>query len=629
MLGIFLIICMGVFFFIEFKEYCLLREDFVEHVTLDNVGREYEVCHRAGVLRSVSALVMLVGYLGCVWPYAFVEGIDTGAHVIVIVAICIPMFFISFLYYLSIKNGQGFIRISTDEIEYKRHKSFTVKVSNIKKISYTCLWSYQIHLKEKGKQPLDINLIGFYKKKELNSLMQQLSDHCAKLSGRDKSLAHKFNSCKFNTILNRYYLVIWEILAGGALLYGSYCCIDYDFFRKDYTAELNVLGAISGESENAWEHYVQAAKDYVEMEGDFQKIIMDGLKPGELNLTDEQVGKLRKWYDENTSSWASLKEATSIDYCNAAYENISLNDGKDREDFSSVSYDGYRLIKYLYCNINACRLLGLVDLDWWNLFEMQLSSSRHFVGGKTFLDQLAGYGMLFRSIKLLADKDSYELEDLQKAREILKKYFPAGVPVLNVEGEIFMFCSLFNDVINVKKIPVQTPLNPAFMMGGSIAGAEASIRKRFADILEQVRNGIEVEEDELPVISFPMMRNKFLNLFSGGFVRVYKSSKKAGADLLAGYFLLDLEEYRLMKGMYPADVLELRGAGFNCELPDDVDSGGKVIYLNDGGRAVLYAVGKDGKDDGGYRDGKDADTKRDDVIYWERDLKEEMVQRGQ
>ena len=45
-------------------------------------------------------------------------------------------------------------------------------------------------------------------------------------------------------------------------------------------------------------------------------------------------------------------------------------------------------------------------------------------------------------------------------------------------------------------------------------------------------------------------------------------------------------------------------------------------YFNDGQRAILYAVGKNGIDDGGYKDDRDCDQERDDIIYWERNLEE-------
>ena len=52
-------------------------------------------------------------------------------------------------------------------------------------------------------------------------------------------------------------------------------------------------------------------------------------------------------------------------------------------------------------------------------------------------------------------------------------------------------------------------------------------------------------------------------------------------------------------------------------------TGSMVSETIDGQRAILYAVGKNGKDDGGYKDEKGSTkTRRDDIIYWQRNQAE-------
>jgi len=626
MLGIFLIICLAVFLFIKLKTYNLLKDGYIELVKINSDGRTYNVCHRAVVLNTVSNLVILMGYIGCVWPYLFIERIDRIAYFADIAIFGVmPILLFAYACYSDIRNAQGYIRISTDEIECKRHRSFSVKVSDIKRIAYLDLYSYQIYLKEKGKKPLKVNLNGFYQKKEICSLMEQLRDYSAKVSGRDRSLAHKLGR-GFELIFAKYFPPFCKIMIAILLLYTSYCCIDYDFFKKDYTARFNALCADPNQSENAWPHYVQAAVNYTELEENFQKVIKDDLKSGCLDFTDEQNDNLRKWFNENASSWASLKEAVSINYCNATYKHISLMDSTDRHDFSTPSDSGYGQIRHLYSNVNACRLAGVLDLDWFDLFQMQLTSSKHFINGKSFIDQLVGYAILGRSIKLLAGQDSYELEDLQETRALLKEHFPAGLPPLSIEGEILIICSSFDDMANLKQIPVQTPLNLRFLMFGSSTGVESYARKHCISLLEQAHKGIEVEPKGFSITNFPIMRNMVLSLIEGSIAKVYKISQRADTNLLAAYFLLDIEEYQLMKGCYPVDVSQLRQAGLTSQLPDDPDTDGKIIYHNDGQKAILYAVGPNAKDDGGYKDDKDSNKKRDDIIYWQRNLKEEIDQ---
>ena len=68
MLGIFLIICLAVFLLIKLKANSLLNDYYEGPVEIDSDERTFQVCHRAMVLHAVSKMVILVGYVGCVWP---------------------------------------------------------------------------------------------------------------------------------------------------------------------------------------------------------------------------------------------------------------------------------------------------------------------------------------------------------------------------------------------------------------------------------------------------------------------------------------------------------------------------------------------------------------------------------
>lgn len=619
MLGIFLIICLAVFWLIKLKIYHLVNDDHIESVEFGDEVCTYNVCYRAAVLHAVCCGVYVLAVTGCIWPYLFIEGDDRGIYVACVVFCIIALLAILvFTCYHIRKSAWGYILISTDELAYKGRKPFSVKVSDIRKVTIV-MDVCRIHLKEKGKKSLGVNLNVFYKKKEIRSLMKQLRNHCAKASGRDKSLAHKLVTSKF-MVFCKYSFAFYILLLNLLLLYTSYCCIDYDFFKKDYLAQFNALGADTNQTENAWPHYVQAAVNYVELDEDFQEVIKDGLRSMKLRLTDEQADTLRKWFDKNISSWASLKQATSISYCNSTYGEISFLDnidGPDRNDFSTPSEVNYSAIMNLYDNTNAGCLAGVLDLDWLDMFEMQFHSAKHFVDGKTFLDQLVGYAILCRNIMMFAEQDNYEIEDLKKVWNILKVYFPAGLPTLNIEGEILICCSVYDDIPDLSSIPVQTPLNATFLMYGSRSGTEAYARKRYETALEQATNGIEVELKDLSVF---IARGVFFEDYL--IAKIHKLLQRTDTYLLASYFLLDLEEYKLIKGSYPVDVSQLREAGLTCQLPDDPDGDGKIIYRNDGQRAILYTVGKNCKDDGGYRYKKGTEDRRDDIIFWERDLKE-------
>ena len=618
MLGIFFIISLAVYLFIELKACFILKNDLIKPVELNREGHTYNVCARAVKLNALSIIVMQIGYLGCAWPYLFIQNVDKNAYIggIVIFGI-FPVLLLGYACYQCFKNTQGHIKISTEEIEYKRRKSFSVKINDIKKITYPGIGSYQIHLKEKGTRPLHINLNGFHKKIEIQSLMKQLRDHSAEVSGRDKKLAHRLSPWRLEMILGKYYPALYKIVITLLLLYTSYCCIDYDFFRKDYVAQYNALNTDSSQSENAWTHYVQAAVDYIKLEEGLQEIMDDRLCSGERELTEDQKDVLKRWFDDNTSSWESLKKAASINYCNATYKHISLSASTDQDDFSNPSDTGYGLLKNLYHNANAGRLVGVLDIDWFDLFQMQLMSSKHFVNGKSIMDQLVSYAMLARSVKLLSKQDSYKFEDLEKVRNILNEHFPSGIPPLNIEGEIFISCSSFNDMINEVEIPTQTPLNPMFLALGSMTSTEKYARNHYTIILKQAQNGIETESDDLSILSFPIIRKMLFSIVDPSIAKIYKISQRADTYLSAAYTILDLEEYRLMQECYPEGISQLNDIGLTSQLPSDPYTDDKIIYFINEQRAALYSVGQNGVDDGGYKD----DEERDDIIFWERNFK--------
>ncbi len=614
MLGICLIICLCAFWLIHYKKNQLLNEN-IQTVKLSAESYTYHANRRAIKLGILLRLIVLAGYIGCAWPYLFIQGIDRASYWIWFMYGFAPVSLIIYSCYSIIRSSDVSISINIQEIQLKGYKPVTIKVENIKKIHYQGMNSYYFLIKEKGKMPFRINIGLFCKRQEIQSLFRQIREYSAKISGRDKQVAHRLYFWKTAIFLDKSVIAGISIL----LLYTSYCCIDYDYFKKDYTASYNALHADPNQSENAWPYYVQAATNYKGLESELQEAIKDQLEQGTLALAENQIEALRKWAEDNTQSWSNLKKAAAIEYCNATYQEISMMADSDRHDFSTPSNHGYEQIKYLYVNAEICRLIGILEDDWHDLFNMQLSSARHFMQGKCIIDQLAGHSLLVRTIKFLGRIDQYSSEDLDEARKLVEKAFsfPDGLPLFHIEGEVFICAKSFENMINYKIIPLQTPLNPFFLLVGSCSGSETYVRNRFEDILQQAKRGTEPAKNE-SMFGLPPMRKTLAMMFEPSLFKAYKLSQQRPASIQAGHIILDLEEYRLRHDGYPAIISQLRQAGFNRELPNDPYSDNNVIYHNDGQRAVLYSVGKNGKDDGGYKDEGSGKDKRDDVIYWQR-----------
>lgn len=409
-----------------------------------------------------------------------------------------------------------------------------------------------------------------------------------------------------------FYLLV----LGLPFFYTSYCCIDYDFFRKDYTALFNSMGAETKQSENAWPYYIKAAVNYKNLEESFQNNLKENFKYSNSHLTNEQINELKKWFEANSESWENLKKASSINYCNVIYKNISFIEIADQNDFTNTPDAFIYPIMNFYGNLTSGQTEGIFDLSWLKLFQIELGTSRHFVNGKTFKQQLLGYQMLKLGVKLLANQENYTHEDLQEVRNALKKYLPAGLPEPNAEGEIFMICDSYADELG--SLPMVTPLYPGLKELGSVSGTEKYARKQYQSVIEKIRTGVD-KNSIFSISNFLTNRKEFFSKNDKTTNKVYQIYELVNTYLSAAYFLINLEEYNLIKGSYPVNISQLREAGLTSELPNDPYSQCKINYCNDGKRAILYSAGENTKDDGGYTD-KKSSGQRDDIIFWQRNL---------
>jgi hypothetical protein len=89
---------------------------------------------------------------------------------------------------------------------------------------------------------------------------------------------------------------------------------------------------------------------------------------------------------------------------------------------------------------------------------------------------------------------------------------------------------------------------------------------------------------------------------------VARNMWKSQAKVISGHVGLALERFRSAKGEYPATLTELVPE-FLPEVPVDVFSGKPLIYRTEPGGAVVYSVGPNMKDDGGF---ENIDSNKDD-----------------
>ena len=613
MLGIVLIIGLLVFWILQYKAYVLKNSSSGEPVELDSIGRRFEVNECAVKYRGYSILIVFATFLMCAWPFLFMENVETGRYIEGVIFVCFfPAMFLWGAIFI-FRDSKGYVRISENEIELDRRKQFNVKVDEIKRISYNGFGRFDIHLKEKKKKYLSIFTSDFSYRSELFILMKKLRKHVAVLNGRENSFTHKFATSGVEYALEKLYLWGNYIVFGVLLVFASICCIDDEFNKRDYYSEFNKIGYDASQKENAWDYYVEVVNSYVNLDEKFEDQIEDALKEKNFETTDEQKVRLLNWFRVNQRGYESILTAGTIDYCYVEYEpGLESETYKEVEQIRAYIKSFNDILRFGYYS-------GTIDIELSVLFDIHLASAKHCIQGRDLISQLIGYGLLGKSMRLLCFSKEYDTATLQSLRKSVLRHFPSGVPRVNYLGERISMYTTYGQIKDVSiKLPYSTPLNPIYILCGSPNIYRDSIDSRFDEMEYSLRNNIEIKEK--PLWAFPLANTLFMNIMIKGLGRSYHISLVADSSVSAFDLIFDLEEYNVRFGNYPASIDELQGAGYEVELPDDVNGDGKLKYLNEGSRAVLYSVGDNGEDERGHYDGKDDEGDRDDLVYWEKDI---------
>lgn len=615
MLGIFMIICLAAFWAVKLKQYCVLKKGTDNKPALDADEVTFRISQPAAMWDILSRSFSNIACITCLLPLLFIF-VGRSFYLPIAILCYAPLSYMAYVFYLVKKNPNRYLIISPEKIDYHGRKPFIANVTDIKRISgFASL--YFIHLKGKSKRPRKIYINIFYNKNRLQLLLKKLQQSVIAASGKKPKFANKLLSCANTAITNKFSDAFFKIVITSILLYTSYCCIDYDFYKKDYTALFNAINADPNQTDNAWPLYIQTAQNYIELPDEFQYFLYENSHDGRVDFNDTQADTLRQWFNDNASAWQSLKNATEIDYCNSTYEHISIYKmGSD--NFSNPRNIRLSEIREFYNYANIGCIEGVLDLHWLDLLQMQTAAAKHFKNEKTLIDYLFGIALFESNIRLIAGQENFELDDINKARSLLDKYFPEGLSNFNIEGEILIFCSTNDDMLNHYKIPFMTPLNQMFLLCGSRTGTEKAVRKQYQSVLEKAHKGIEVKYKKLSILDFPILRNAMLNILEPTIVKVYELSQRTDTTLQIVRFILDLEEYKIKNNSYPQDISQLTYAGLTTPLPNDRYSNSSLIYRADGQTAILYSVGKNEKDDNGIKADNDPNNTADDRIYWQR-----------
>lgn len=96
------------------------------------------------------------------------------------------------------------------------------------------------------------------------------------------------------------------------------------------------------------------------------------------------------------------------------------------------------------------------------------------------------------------------------------------------------------------------------------------------------------------------------------YATIYQDNHKMARELQIVSFAL--ARYRVKNGKYPIDFAELKSEGISA-IPTDIFKQSPCVYSSDGTGFLLYSVGSDGKDAGGFS-GKVSNDRSDDIAVF-------------
>ncbi|MCF7956112.1 MAG: hypothetical protein K9M75_09945 [Phycisphaerae bacterium] len=198
MLGIFTIVCLTSYILVNIISDHLMNRGSDKTGKLGPEPRRYETCRSARPLILASQIILLVGWLGCYWPFFFIKGLEPVEFAGVLLLGIAPVAAFAFAICLTLTDKSGFISISDEKIKFhRRRKQLSINACDLIKISYPGLGTFRIHFKDKNTKDIQLCINNFNCQKEIISLMKQFREHVAIANNRQNCFAHKFSPWGF------------------------------------------------------------------------------------------------------------------------------------------------------------------------------------------------------------------------------------------------------------------------------------------------------------------------------------------------------------------------------------------------------------------------------------------------
>jgi uncharacterized membrane protein len=442
-------------------------------------------------------------------------------------------------------------------------------------------------------------------------------------------------------------LILFFILYTGWFLTGK------PTVNVDYLAVFNQMNRPQVQDEdNAWLHYEKAIALFVEPDSELGKIVnATSAHPSLGGLSDEEQQKIRKWVELNESAWQEFVTASSKSYCYREYQ----YDPKDQEK---------SLFSVLLPHLSALKKLARAGI-WRARVQIDANqpqqaiedcltiahSGSQWQGKGTLIEQLVGIGvssLAHEEILNIVGTKELSPVDLKQFQQQLLQIYPQGYPLMNMEGERLCFMDAVQHVFT-EGGPGGGHIVPDRMVFLASLGGEARRNLVFYTAVAIVQAGRDKTMDkgneiydclgkrakmspyerhisdpngiENMISTLPKYRFFLLQTLAPAVDRASEMAYRGRALHQATVTVLALQQWRLEKNEYPAELDELVTAGYLKELPMDPYSNQSLVYKRTEDNFILYSIGPNFKDDGG-QPGKDdkGQVKKwgdnGDTVFW-------------
>jgi hypothetical protein len=343
-------------------------------------------------------------------------------------------------------------------------------------------------------------------------------------------------------------------------------------------------------------------------------------------FTPEDLQKLEKWLAKNQAKLDMIVEASGKPYYYRPVDAAQWRDStlQDYSVYSDVSSNFYTLTEMLSWatvyhlhkgDSQAASRYVQTFLDMYRIIrphagqyqQYEVASyidSLHFLTGCLQHQEFSSEALKAVQELLLAAELDCRYDDTVARLcfyDYVQKYYTPGdhghlSPITYIKKEMYMFdwnavgdglrC-VYEAFNGERRKKIVERMESIFARVGELK--DLSISRQFAE-------GIDLQ-NELDALAGD---NDVLQMQAGSLLNQFRLPYQSACTVQALAALIAIERFHRDRGQYPESLEVLLSEGFIDRLPADSFSGKPLVYRRQTEGFILYSVGIDGQDDGGY-----------------------------